>query len=70
MLPLAGRAQRHTEEGGERLGGIEELAGVDGVVIGGVNGDVDEGLLDGVEEGHGGGWRAIERIGQCVMESE
>lgn len=40
-----------TEQGGQRLGGLEEVGRLDGVAIGSVDGDVDKRLLDGVEEG-------------------
>lgn len=44
-----------TKKAHQGLGGLEELSGRDGVVIGGVNWDVREGLLDGVEPGTSSG---------------
>lgn len=40
-----------TEQGGQRLSSLEELGGRDSVVVGGINRDVREGLLDSVEPG-------------------
>ncbi len=51
-----------TEHGGQSLSGLEELAGRDGIVLGGVHGDVDERFLEGVEESTSGGTTAVEAI--------
>lgn len=44
-----------TEHGGEGLCGIEEGRSLDGIVIFGIDGDVDKGLVEGIEEGASGG---------------
>ena len=44
-----------TEHGGQSLGGLEEVGGGDGIVLGGVDGDVNERLLEGVEVSASGG---------------
>lgn len=51
-----------TEEGGEGLSGLEEFRGVDGILLVLVDGHVNEGALDCVEEVRhcgGGGWRLV-----------
>ena len=44
-----------TEDGGQGLGGIEEFRCGDGIGVVGIDGDVDEGFLEGIEEGAAGG---------------
>lgn len=56
------RGERGTKEGGEGLSGLEEFGGVDGILLVLVDGNVNEGALDCVEEvGHygGGGLRLV-----------
>lgn len=40
-----------TKQGHKGLGGLEELGSGDGVVLGGIDRDIREGLLEGVEPG-------------------
>lgn len=44
---------RRAEDGSQRLGGLDELLGSNGIVLFGIDGDVNEGALEGVgvEEG-------------------
>lgn len=43
-----------TEDGGQRLGSLEEFGGSDSVAIGLVNWDVDEGPFEGRDNGAAG----------------
>jgi hypothetical protein len=53
-----------TEQCGQALGSLEELGGGDGVVLSSIDGNVDEALVDGVEEGgHDGGYGGLIRTG-------
>ena len=56
-------AELDTKDAGQGLGGIEELGGGNGVVIVGVDGDVDEALLEGVDNGAAGGDRGSRHDG-------
>ena len=44
-----------TKHGGQGLGGIEEGSGLNGIVVILVDGDIDKGLLEGVEKGASSG---------------
>lgn len=44
-----------TEDGGQRLGGLEEVQGGNGILLVGVDGDVDEGLAESLDDGLAGG---------------
>lgn len=48
-------ASKGIEDGGQRLRGIEEVGGRDGILLVGVRLDIDKGLLEGVEVGSSGG---------------
>jgi hypothetical protein len=53
-----------TEQCGQALGSLEELGGGDGIILSSVDGNVDEALVDGVEEGgHDGGYGGLIRSG-------
>lgn len=49
------RHKKHTEHGRQRLSGLEELGGGDGIVVGGVDWHVREGALEGVDNSTTGG---------------
>lgn len=44
-----------TEDGGQGLGGLEELRGRNSIAVGGVDWDVDEGPLEDLDDGAAGG---------------
>lgn len=43
--------QQPTKHGGQGLGSIEKLGGSNGIALVGINGHVDKGLLEGVDDG-------------------
>lgn len=58
-----------TEDGSQRLGGIEELGGGDGILVVGIDGHVSEGLLEGVQQGAAGWERRGRHDGRCIVVS-
>lgn len=60
---MYGRRSLDTKDAGQGLGGIEELGSGNGIVIVGVDGDVDEALLEGVDNGAAGGDRGSRHDG-------
>lgn len=43
--------QQPTKQSGQGLRGLEELGGGNGIVVGGINGNIREGLADSIEPG-------------------
>ena len=67
---LEGMVRWRAEDGSQRLGGLDELLGSNGIVLVGVDGDVDEGALEsvGVEEGAARGNNGSRHDGGVELE--
>jgi len=61
MAAVKTLSSSRTKQGGERLSGLEEVRGCDCIVVRGIDGYIDKGLLQSVEPGSTG--RICRRLG-------
>lgn len=57
-----------TKDSGQGLSGVEELGGSDSIVLLGVDGDIDERLLEGLDDGTTGRNDGGRHDGEFVTE--